>query len=268
MADTPAQPGVHVRLRARHLALHRLPPLRLRLRRGEQPVARSADPLDPRARDGEGEGRRLRARRRLLRARAGAARRATSTCRSRASSAATRRARRSARRARPGQEPDGIVVIDYDWCIGCRCCMAACPYGARHFNWGEPTIPKDELNPNTHYLGNRPRPKGVVEKCTFCIQRVRDGPLPGLRRGLPGRRAQVRQPARSRERDPLHHRAQAGARAEGGAEHRAEVLLLLRNVRSAVSSLRASRASPPAALRLVIRGNAALLGVDRAPAGC
>jgi molybdopterin-containing oxidoreductase family iron-sulfur binding subunit len=31
-------------------------------------------------------------------------------------------------------EKDGIVVIDYDWCIGCRCCVAACPYGARHFN--------------------------------------------------------------------------------------------------------------------------------------
>jgi Fe-S-cluster-containing dehydrogenase component len=75
-------------------------------------------------------------------------------------------------------EPDGIVVIDYDWCIGCRCCMAACPYGARHFNWKLPTIPKDELNPATHYLGNRPRPQGVVEKCTFCIQRVRNGRYP------------------------------------------------------------------------------------------
>ena len=71
------------------------------------------------------------------------------------------------------QEPDGIVVMDYNWCIGCRCCMAACPYGARHFNWGAPTIPDDELNPHMHYLGNRPRPRGVVEKCTFCIQRVR-----------------------------------------------------------------------------------------------
>jgi molybdopterin-containing oxidoreductase family iron-sulfur binding subunit len=70
-------------------------------------------------------------------------------------------------------EPDGIVVIDYDWCIGCRYCMAACPYGARHFNWGEPTIPEGHLNPNTHVLGNRPRRKGVVEKCTFCIQRTR-----------------------------------------------------------------------------------------------
>jgi len=71
------------------------------------------------------------------------------------------------------QEPDGIVVIDYNWCIGCRCCMAACPYGARHFNWGTPNVPEDQLNPHTHYLGNRPRPRGVVEKCTFCIQRVR-----------------------------------------------------------------------------------------------
>lgn len=76
------------------------------------------------------------------------------------------------------QEPDGIVVVDYNWCIGCRCCMAACPYGARHFNWGEPTLPPGEINTNTHYLGNRPRYKGHVEKCTFCIQRVRQGRYP------------------------------------------------------------------------------------------
>ncbi len=76
------------------------------------------------------------------------------------------------------QEPDGIVVVDYNWCIGCRCCMAACPYGARHFNWGDPNLPSEELNPDMHYLGNRPRPKGVVEKCTFCIQRVRKGRYP------------------------------------------------------------------------------------------
>ena len=75
-------------------------------------------------------------------------------------------------------EADGIVVIDYDWCIGCRCCMAACPYGARHFNWSTPSIPAAEVNPAMHYLGNRPRPKGVVEKCTFCIQRVRAGRYP------------------------------------------------------------------------------------------
>jgi Fe-S-cluster-containing dehydrogenase component len=76
------------------------------------------------------------------------------------------------------QEKDGIVVIDSDWCIGCRCCMSACPYGARHFNWTEPTIPADEINPNMHVFGNRPRPNGVVEKCTFCIQRTRKGRYP------------------------------------------------------------------------------------------
>lgn len=82
-------------------------------------------------------------------------------------------------------EPDGIVVIDYDWCIGCRCCMAACPYGARHFNWQAPSMPDGELNPSMHYLGNRPRPKGVVEKCTFCIQRVRAGRYPACVEACP-----------------------------------------------------------------------------------
>ena len=73
------------------------------------------------------------------------------------------------------QEPDGIVVVDYNWCIGCRYCAAACPYWARKFNWLEPNLPTDEINPDTHYLGNRPRYKGVMEKCTFCITRVRKG---------------------------------------------------------------------------------------------
>jgi molybdopterin-containing oxidoreductase family iron-sulfur binding subunit len=82
-------------------------------------------------------------------------------------------------------EPDGIVVIDYDWCIGCRYCIASCPYGARHFNWTEPKLPADQLNPDTHILGNRPRPKGVVEKCTFCIQRVRNGRYPACVEACP-----------------------------------------------------------------------------------
>jgi len=76
------------------------------------------------------------------------------------------------------REEDGIVVVDYEWCIGCRCCLAACPYGARKFNWAEPEVPAEELNPDMHCLGNRPRGKGVVEKCTFCVQRVREGRYP------------------------------------------------------------------------------------------
>jgi Fe-S-cluster-containing dehydrogenase component len=74
------------------------------------------------------------------------------------------------------KENDGIIVVDYNWCIGCRYCMAACPYGARQFNWQKSRLPAEEVNPDTHYLGNRPRPIGVVEKCTFCVQRTREQP--------------------------------------------------------------------------------------------
>ncbi len=76
------------------------------------------------------------------------------------------------------QEKDGITVIDYDWCIGCRYCQAACPYWARRFNFAEPSIPKDKINPDMAYLGNRPRHRGVMEKCHFCIQRTRAGRYP------------------------------------------------------------------------------------------
>jgi molybdopterin-containing oxidoreductase family iron-sulfur binding subunit len=83
------------------------------------------------------------------------------------------------------QEPDGITVVDYDWCIGCRYCIAACPYWARRFNWSDPAVPAEELNPNQHYLGNRARKRGVVEKCTFCIQRSREGRLPACAEACP-----------------------------------------------------------------------------------
>jgi len=76
------------------------------------------------------------------------------------------------------QESDGITVIDYDWCIGCRYCEAACPYWARRFNYTEPEIPTEEINPDMAYLSNRPRSKGVMEKCTFCLHRTREGKLP------------------------------------------------------------------------------------------
>jgi Fe-S-cluster-containing dehydrogenase component len=83
------------------------------------------------------------------------------------------------------KEPDGIVVIDYDWCIGCRYCIAACPYWARRFNWGEPVVPAEDLNPNQHYLGNRLRRQGCVEKCHFCIQRTRKGRFPACLEACP-----------------------------------------------------------------------------------
>lgn len=83
------------------------------------------------------------------------------------------------------QEKDGITVIDYDWCIGCRYCEAACPYWARRFNFAEPEIPKERLNPDMSYLSNRPRPKGVVEKCHFCLHRTREGKLPACLEACP-----------------------------------------------------------------------------------
>ncbi len=69
------------------------------------------------------------------------------------------------------KEPDGIVVIDYDKCIACRNCMVTCPYDARHFNWVEPEVPADEVNPDVPLEEKA----GVVETCTFCIQLTRNG---------------------------------------------------------------------------------------------
>lgn len=78
---------------------------------------------------------------------------------------------------------DGLVVMDYDKCIGCRYCQTACPYGARSFNWFE----RDDTNPRVPEWG-RPevprRPRGVVEKCTFCIHRIDAGLANGLMPGV------------------------------------------------------------------------------------
>ncbi len=82
-------------------------------------------------------------------------------------------------------EDDGIIVVDYNWCIGCRYCEAACPYWARRFNFAKPSLPKEEINPNTAYLSNRPRSVGVIEKCTFCLHRTHEGRYPACLEACP-----------------------------------------------------------------------------------
>lgn len=76
------------------------------------------------------------------------------------------------------KERDGLVVVDYNWCIGCRYCEAACPYHARRFNFSNPSVRGSELNPGMGYLSNRPRYLGVMEKCTFCLHKIRLGEYP------------------------------------------------------------------------------------------
>jgi molybdopterin-containing oxidoreductase family iron-sulfur binding subunit len=71
------------------------------------------------------------------------------------------------------RKKDGIVLMDYHRCIGCRFCMAACPYGARSFNWIDPRPYIEERNPEYPT-----RTKGVVEKCTFCVERLAQGLIP------------------------------------------------------------------------------------------
>ena len=79
---------------------------------------------------------------------------------------------------------DGIVAIDTDRCIGCRFCMAACPYSVRLFNWEEPvkpTIVEMNASPENAFQSK----KGCVEKCDFCSHMSRKNELPGCVTGCP-----------------------------------------------------------------------------------
>ncbi len=71
------------------------------------------------------------------------------------------------------QNAQGVVGMDMHRCIGCRNCMAACPYGARSFNFKDPRDYLDEINPTYPT-----RMKGVVEKCNFCSERLAVGEYP------------------------------------------------------------------------------------------
>lgn len=70
---------------------------------------------------------------------------------------------------------DGIVMMDMHRCIGCRFCMAACPYGSRSFNWQDPRpfVKEEEMNREFPT-----RERGVVEKCNFCAERLAKGLVP------------------------------------------------------------------------------------------
>jgi molybdopterin-containing oxidoreductase family iron-sulfur binding subunit len=83
--------------------------------------------------------------------------------------------------------PEGTVLIDQDRCIGCRICMAACPYDRRFFNWGDPPVPSDALLAEYDLELQVPARKGTVMKCDFCPDMVRSGTLPYCIQACPHR---------------------------------------------------------------------------------
>lgn len=80
---------------------------------------------------------------------------------------------------------DGVILIDYERCIGCRYCLAACPYGVRIFNWGPgERVPDfiigygEDYRTEGRLVFEPVRPMGVMEKCTLCVERIDVGEEP------------------------------------------------------------------------------------------
>jgi Fe-S-cluster-containing dehydrogenase component len=73
----------------------------------------------------------------------------------------------------------GVVLINDKLCIACRYCIMACPYEARSYNSRQP-VPyyTNECMTEIEQLGAVAHPKGSIEKCTFCIHRLREGKQP------------------------------------------------------------------------------------------
>jgi molybdopterin-containing oxidoreductase family iron-sulfur binding subunit len=83
------------------------------------------------------------------------------------------------------QNEEGIVLVDQERCIGCRFCMAACPYSRRFFNWGDPELPPAAYFAESSPECPVPARKGTVSKCMMCAHRLREGKLPHCVEGCP-----------------------------------------------------------------------------------